>query len=115
MNGEVYANNTGGLGITTDGSYYISSHCGSTAGFVLGFDVESFGPSDTCSGPLSAGLNTLGISIYLQLSVDAINLGTSTISATPFDSSMVTACQVDSFAHFDLVATVAGGSMSVRF
>lgn len=115
MNGEVYSNNTGGLPISTDGSYYISSHCGSTAGFVLGFDVESFGPSDTCSGPLSAGLNTLGISIYLQLSVDAINLGTSTISASPFDSTMVVACQVDSFAHFDLVATVAGGSMSVRF
>ena len=115
MNGEVYANNTGSLPISTDGSYYIQSHCGSTAGFVLGFDVESFGPSDTCSGPLSAGLNTLGISIYLQLSVDAINLGTSTITATPFDSSMVVACQVDSFAHFDLVATVAGGSMSVRF
>jgi len=115
MNGEVYANNEPGLAVQTDGSYYIASHCGSTAGFVLGFDVESFGPSDTCSGPLSAGLNTLGISIYLQLSVDAINLGTSQITATPFDSSMVKACQVDSFAHFDLVATVAGGSMSVRF
>jgi len=115
MNGEVYANNTGGVPITTDGGYYISSHTGSTAGFVLGFDVESFGPSDTCSGPLSAGLNTLGISIYLQLSVDAINLGSALITATPFDSSMVVACQVDSFAHFDLVATVAGGSMSVRF
>ena len=46
---------------------------------------------------------------------NAINLGTSLITATPFDSSMVVACQVDSFAHFDLVATVAGGSMSVRF
>lgn len=115
MNGEVYANNTAGVPITTDGGYYIASHTGSTAGFVLGFDVESFGPSDTCSGPLSAGLNTLGISIYLQLSVDAINLGTSLITATPFDSSMVVACQIDSFAHFDLVATVAGGSMSVRF
>ena len=115
MNGEVYANNTGSLPISSDGSYYIQSHCGSTAGFVLGFDVESFGPSDTCSGPLSAGLNTLGISIYLQLSVDAINLGSSTITAVPFDSAMVVACQVDSFAHFDLVATVAGGSMSVRF
>jgi len=115
MNGEVYGNNTSGLPITTDGSYYISSHVGSTSGFVLGFDVESFGPSDTCSGPLSAGLNTLGISIYLNLSVDAINLGTTTITALPFESAMVVACQVDSFAHFDLVATVAGGSMSVRF
>jgi hypothetical protein len=115
MNGEVYANNNGSLATNSDGAYYIQSHCGSTAGFVLGFDVESFGPSDTCSGPLSAGLNTLGISIYLALSVDAINLGTATITATPFDSSMVVACQVDSFAHFDLVATVAGGSMSVRF
>jgi len=115
MNGEVYSNNEAGVPITTDGGYYIASHTGSTAGFVLGFDVESFGPSDTCSGPLSAGLNTLGISIYLQLSVDAINLGTSQITAVPFVSTMVKACQVDSFAHFDLVATVAGGSMSVRF
>ncbi len=115
MNGEVYANNTAGVPITTDGGYYIASHTGSTAGFVLGFDVESFGPSDVCSGPLSAGLNTLGISIYLQLSVDAINLGTSLITATAFDSSMVVGCQVDSFAHFDVVCTIAGGSASVRF
>jgi len=115
MNGEVYANNTGGLAISTDGAYYIQSHCGSTAGFVLGFDVESFGPSDVCSGPLSAGLNTLGISIFLQLSVDAINLGTNQITATPFDSSMVVSCQIDSFAHFDLICTISGGSASVRF
>lgn len=99
----------------SDARYYIGLARGSQAGFVLGFDLDSFGPSDTCSGPLNSGLNTLGVSIFLLLSCDARALGSNAISAVGFNNSLVVACQLDSFAHFDTVLTIQGGSAEVRF
>jgi hypothetical protein len=99
----------------SDARYYIGLARGSQAGFVLGFDLDSFGPSDTCSGPLNSGLNTLGVSIFLLLSCDARAVGSNAISAVGFDNNLVVACQLDSFAHFDVVLTIQGGSAEVRF
>jgi hypothetical protein len=118
MDSAVYASNVRTAPsdvLRGDGPYYIGLARGSQAGFVLGYDLDSFGPSDTCSGPLNSGLNTLGVSIFLLLSCDARALSSTAISAVGFDNAMVQACQLDSFAHFDVVLTIQGGAAEVRF